>query len=49
MKNGRPYRHIAYPNSLVMEIEESGFRVVKTHIYERDKLNHITVQAVKVG
>ena len=34
--------------SLITELEQSGFRVVTANVYERDEINHITIHAVKV-
>ncbi|TOO17829.1 SAM-dependent methyltransferase, partial [Vibrio parahaemolyticus] len=34
--------------SLITELEQSGFRVVTANVYEREEINHITIHAVKV-
>jgi hypothetical protein len=44
-----PYRHITSKKSLVSELEVAGFEVLEINIYERERENHITIHALKVG
>lgn len=48
IKNDHVYRHVSSQQSLITELEQSGFRVVTANVYERDEINHITIHAVKV-
>ncbi|AGB09773.1 class I SAM-dependent methyltransferase [Vibrio parahaemolyticus] len=47
-KNDHVYRHVCSQQSLITELEQSGFRVVTAYVYEREEINHITIHAVKV-
>lgn len=46
-KNDTPYRHVGTVRDLTLELQESGFKILKTEIYQRSEYNHITIHALK--
>ena len=47
LQNGIPYRHIATVENLILELEASGFDIVKTVVHERQRYNHVNIHAAK--
>lgn len=46
-KQGKPYRHVSRVERLLSELEQAGFSILASKVYEREHFNHITVHALK--
>jgi len=46
---GKPYRHVTSISSLLLELKNAQFQVLKWIVYDREEHNHINVFARKCG